>query len=156
MSIVVKNKFVEEDILDEKGNVLGQVRFNPDDTRIMQKLTKIMNNLGNKYKEIKNIQSETNLEKLEKLESVEDFENVSDVINKISNAYDIENDVIASSIKELEEIFTTETIELFTHGTNDFESLYPLLEFISPYVANYKKEKINGYIVSETDNDVME
>ena len=47
MAIVVKSKFVCEDIVDKDNNVIGQIKFNPDDSNIMKTLTEILCDLNN-------------------------------------------------------------------------------------------------------------
>ena len=58
-------------------------------------------------------------------------------------------------IKELTEIFGIDTINCFTQGTYDIESIMPLIEYVLPYVKEYKEGKVNKYL-NKTNNDVME
>ena len=46
MALTVKQNFIVENIEDENGNKLGEIKFNPNDSRIMSKLTKIVNDLN--------------------------------------------------------------------------------------------------------------
>ena len=86
---------------------------------------------------------------------MEDFEKFSEVCNNWNEATNIENSVIEKIINELSEIFGEETILCFTQGTNDLESLMPLIEFVLPYIKQYKQAKVSKYIPS-ANNDVMD
>ena len=55
MALIVKNNFVREEIKDEDGNALGEIKFNPNDSRIMSKLTKIVNELGDSLNKLKSM-----------------------------------------------------------------------------------------------------
>lgn len=152
MAIKIKNNFVEENIEDEEGNVIGKVRFNPNDSRIMAKLTGIVTNLTENLNKINSLKGD-----LEKINNVneENYDEIGSLFNKLHEGFQIEHNVISNAIIELEEIFGKETIELFTYGTEDFESLFPLIEFILPYVNKRKKELKEKYSVKNND-DVME
>ena len=157
MAIKIKNNFIEEKIEDQDGNVLGVLKFNPNDTRIMQKLTHIVNDLTVKMKELKKIE----IPKLEdikenKLESIEDFEKLEKDFSKLNVAFDLEEGAIDNIIEELSEIFGSETINIFTGGTKDVETLLPILDFIMPYVKKAREKKVNKYIIKENNADVME
>ena len=45
MALKVKNNFVRENIEDMEGNVLGEIKFNPKDSRIMSKLSIILKDI---------------------------------------------------------------------------------------------------------------
>ena len=49
MAIKIISNFVIEDIVDMEGNKLGELKFNPNDTRIMEKLTGIVTMLMRIY-----------------------------------------------------------------------------------------------------------
>lgn len=153
MALKVKNNFIKEDIEDTEGNKIGEIKFNPKDSRIMSKLAIILKDLETALRKINNIK----IEDVPKgdLETIEDFEKFSDICNNWKDATDIENGVIEKIINDLSEVFDSETILCFTQGTNDLESLMPLIEFVLPYIKEYKTEKVSKYIPSK-NNDVME
>ena len=150
MAIKVKNVFIKEDILDENGNKIGEIKFNPNDSRIMNKLTKIVNDLSYSLKDLKNLGEIKDISK-EKLEKIEDFEKVSESFEKITKGYEIELKAVNNVFNDLSEIFGEDTINLFTGGTKDIMSLMPLIEFIIPYIQESRKSKVNKYIKSNTD-----
>lgn len=154
MALIIKNKFIREDVLDEKGNKIGEIKFNPDDSAIMKSLSDILEDLSNSVKKIdeyKNVE----IPKLDKTSSLEEFEKASSSIEKLSSMFNIEYEAIDKSIKALENIFGEDTINCFTGGTKDLESLVPLIDFIAPYVQKSRTEKVNKYIKKSND-DVME
>lgn len=154
MALTIKNKFVREDILDEKGNKIGEIKFNPSDSAIMKSLADILEDLSNSVKkldEYKNIE----IPKIDKTSSLEEFEKASSSVEQLSSMFNIEYEAIDRSIKALENIFGKDTINCFTGGTKDLESLVPLIDFIAPYVQESRTKKVNKYIKKPND-DVME
>lgn len=152
MALIIKNNLVKEDILDENGKKLGELKFNPNDSRIMKTLSNLLQDFSKATKEI------NKLEKIEKpntnLKTIEDFENASEYFEAFDKATDIEVSVVDKMIVSLSEIFGKETIELFTQGTKDAECLIPIIESIEPYVKKNRQNKVNKYL--DNKNDVME
>lgn len=158
MAITIKDRFIKEDILDERGNKIGEIKFNPNDANIMKKLSKIINDLENGLEETNKI----TIPKLKegKMKTSEDFEQAGITFKKIDEVLTIADNVICGILDDLIEIFGKETIEIFTGGTKDIDSLNPLLEFVLPYVKEAREKKINNYIPkkrkSTKNSDVME
>lgn len=157
MSLIVKNKFVVEDIIDEKGMKIGELKFNPSDSRIMYKLSQIITDATNSMNKIKTIGNVADLSN-KRLETIEDFENVQSDIEKVCKGINIETDLIDRIFANLNEVFGKETIEIFTGGTQDIELLMPLLEFVMPYVKEARQKNVNKYIKSNKleEFDVLE
>lgn len=153
MAIVVKSKFVCEDIVDKDNNVIGQIKFNPDDSNIMKTLTEILCDLNNSINKLDNYK-DLDLSQLNDNSSLEDFKNASDKIEKTKEIFTMEYNVINKSISGLKDIFGEECINCFTGGTMDIASLLPLIEFITPYVKKSRNEKVDKYL--SKNNDVME
>lgn len=152
MSLIIKSKFVKEEILDENGNKIGELKFNPNDSRIMKKMSILVKEFSTAIKEI------NKLDKIKKpeleLKTLEDFENASEYFDAFDKATDLEIEVVDKLINELSEIFGKETIDLFTQGTKDAETLLPVLSFIEPYVKENRQSKIEKYL--DNKDDVME
>lgn len=157
MSLIVKNKFVVEDIIDENGMKIGELKFNPNDSRIMYKLSQIITDATNSMNKIKTIGNVEDLSN-KKLETIEDFENVQSDIEKICKGIDIESELIDRIFANLNEVFGKETIEIFTGGTQDIDLLIPLLEFVMPYVKEARQKGVNKYIKNNKleEFDVLE
>ena len=154
MAIKIKNSFITEDIEDENGTKIGEIRFNPNDSRIMSKLTKIVNDLSDSLKKLKSMGDIPKIPK-ENLETLEDFEMVSGIFKTIGEGFEIEESAVKSTIDDLTEIFGEETINTFTGGTSDIVSLLPLIEYIIPFVKEARESKVDKYIINKS-NDVME
>ncbi len=152
MSLIIKSKFVKEEILDENGNKIGELKFNPNDSRIMKKMSILVKEFSTAIKEI------NKLDKIKKpeleLKTLEDFENASEYFDAFDKATDLEIEVVDKLINELSEIFGKETIDLFTQGTKDAETLLPVLSFIEPYVKENRQSKVEKYL--DNKDDVME
>lgn len=154
MALTARQNFIIEDIEDENGNKLGEIKFNPNDSRIMSKLTKIVNDLSYNLGKLKGMGEIPKIPK-DKLETLEDFEEVSDIFKTISTGFKIEEEAVDSVLTDLSEIFGKEAIELFTGGTKDVMLVMPLIEYILPYVKEARKTKMNKYL-SKKSTDVME
>ena len=152
MSVVIKSKLVVEEIIDAEGNVLGEIKFNPNDTRIVNKLSKIIVDIQEILEKTKKIGDipQINSEKLEKLE---DFEESAEAFKKINDLLNLESEASSKIISDLSEVLGSETVELFTGGMLDLSTLYPLLDFIIPHIKKVREEKISEYINS---SDVMD
>lgn len=148
MNIIVNKKFIKEDILDENGTKLGEIKFNPSDNRIMAKITNIFNTCTNALKKLESKGDIPDLQNT-KLETIEDLENAKADIQKVCDVIEIESDTISSVFRNLYEVFGKDTIDIFTGGTEDIDLLVPLLEFIAPYVRDARKQKVNKYIQTE-------
>lgn len=144
MGIVIKNNFITEDIIDENGNKLGELKFNPSDSRIMGKFSSAIRKSTlalNKLKD-KKIPNLSNAE----FTSIEDFEKHEEDIKIVCDAMELEEQTYKEIFNDLSEVFGKETIEIFTGGTLDIETLKPLLEFVMPYVTEDRTKKVNKYI----------
>ena len=99
----IKNKFVEENIT-ENGKVIGKIRFNPNDSKIMYNLALTIENLTSSLEKLKTMSIPEKID-LDKLTTADDFIKSSDNFNKIASAYELEYKTINEAIKKLEEIF---------------------------------------------------
>lgn len=152
MALTIKNRLIKEDILDENKNKIGELKFNPNDSRIMKKMSTLIKEFSVAIKAI------NKLDKVEKpkseLKTLEDFENASDYFEAFDKATDLEMNVVDKLIDGLSEIFGKETIELFTQGTKDAESLLPIINFMEPYIKKNRQSQVEKYL--DNKNDVME
>lgn len=158
MAIKIKNNFIEENIEDLDGNVLGKIKFNPNDTKIMNRLTKIVNDLTKKLKEVKNLGEMPNISEkdLKKIEDLEDFEKLSKDFEKMNTGFELEEQAFDDIFNSLAEIFGVETLNIFTGGTKDISSLLPLIEYITPHIKKAREKNVSKYLVKETEPEVLE
>lgn len=140
----IKNKFVEEDIT-ENGKVIGKIRFNPNDSKIMYNLAKTVESLTSSLRKLNEIPIPREVN-LDNLKTADDFIKSTEDFNNIANAYELEYETIREAIKNLEEIFGKDTIECFTKGTTDYYALMPLLEYVMPYVKKSRNSKVKEYL----------
>lgn len=154
MALTVKSNLVKEDILNEEGIKVGEIKFNPNDSRIMKNLSSIVNDFSNAIREFNKI-GEIDKISVDNLKTAEDFEKASVMFEKLDKGYDIEVKAVDEFIDKLSEIFGKETIELFTNGTKDAECLLPIIDFIKPYVEKARASKVGKYI-DDGNQDVME
>lgn len=150
----IKSKIIKEDLFDENGVKLGELVFNPNDTRIVSKMSKIINNLGDTMKGLKELGEFPNISD-KSIESVEDFEKIASDLKKLDTGINMEMDVVSNIINDLIDVFGEETVNIFTEGTMDLMSVLPLIEFVAPHVQKARNEKVNKYLNKNT-NDVME
>jgi len=157
MALNIKRKFVVEELFDEEtGEKLGELKFNPNDARIMGKLSKIIHDLTESMNKLNSLGEMPTISD-NNLETVEDFEREKDNIQKICTGIDLESNSISGVIEDLNEVFGKETVDIFTGGTNDIEALMPLLEFVMPYVQKARGEKVNKYLKKkDTETFVLE
>lgn len=153
MAIVIKTQFIEEEIQNEKGEKIGVLKFNPNDSKIMKKLTEVVDIFTNAVNKMDNLEKKIN-EIDTNSESTEDFEKNVKRFEIIKEGFDVEYDSIDKSISNLKEVFGEETVNLFTGNTTDFESLYPIIAFVIPHVNKARNNKVSQYLVSK--DDVME
>ncbi len=154
MAIKVKNSFIEENIEDENGKVIGKLRFNPKDSNIIEGFGKIMKLIKDFEKKNKQY---GNLEKIdkEKISNIEDVESISEDLEKIVNKIDLETNIINEIFSILYSLFGKDTIDLFNGGAKDLDSIIPLLEYVMSTIEEQDK-KINKYLKNNKDEDVME
>lgn len=155
MAIVIKQKLVCEDILNENGEKIGEIKFNPNDSRIMSRLSNIVKKISQGIKDLNNLGDMPEISK-EQITNIEDFEKISKDIDKLCQGYEIEENVSTEAINELVEIFGEDTINAFTSGSKDIELLMPLLDFVMPYVEEARNKQVSKYIPKKDELEVFE
>ena len=156
MALKVKQNLVKENIEDENGNILGELKFNSNDSRIMTKLSKIAKNISDTISKLNSLKDDVELTDID-INNTDDFEKTSKSFDKIYNLLNIEENTIDEIVNDLSDVFGKDTIEIFTGGSKDISTLMPLLDFIIPYVQEARNQKVSKYIKNENaDQEVME
>lgn len=156
MAIVVKSKKIKEDIVDENGQILGSISYNPNDTTTYTKLTDIMNNLLKISDEMKSLQHIKNIPE-EGLKSMEDFENYRDDFNAMNISLHNCDEKIENIKHSIDLIFGEGVCNIIMEGSNDVEMLIPLIEEVIPKFKNARDGKVNKYLPTESEIlDVMD
>lgn len=156
MAIVIKSKKIKEDVVDENGNVLGSISYNPEDTTTYTKLTDIMNDLLKISDEMKSLNK---LEKLpeNELKDIEEFEKYRNGFNTMNEVLHKCDDRIENIKKTVDEIFGVGTCKIIMEDSNDVDMLVPLIEEVIPKFKNARKGKVDKYLSKNTIYlDVME
>lgn len=155
MQLKTKQRIIIEEVFDEDtGEKLGEIRLNPNDTKIMAKLSKIVKDLTvamNKINSIGEVKEMSNQE----LKTLDDFEKEKENIQKMCSLVDIESEATKTAIDDLSEVLGKETVEIFTGGTYDIELLLPLINFLEPHIKNAREQKMSKYLKKE-DIEVFE
>ena len=146
MALKINNTIVKEDIEDLEGKKIGEIKFNPKDAKIMKLLSDTVRNLMAKLNEQKSLGEIKNLDNLENdLNSYEEFEENLDNLEKINKSIDLEYAAISETIENFEKVFGKETMDIITGGSMSIDNIVPLLEFVYPYVKEYRQEYIGKY-----------
>ena len=157
MAIVIKSKKITEDIVDENGNVMGKISYNPEDTTIYTKLTDIMKDLIEISNEMKMLQEKEQIpnEKITNIEEIDKYKEYFEKMNLSLHKCDekIENIKIA-----IDSIFGKGTCDVVMDGSNDIDMLSVLIENVIPNFKKAREGKVNKYLSNEEVEqlDVME
>lgn len=157
MAIVVKSKKIKEDIVDESGNILGIISYNPDDTTTYTKLSDIMQNLMQLSDEKKSLEKIQEIPE-EKLKNIEEFEKYRNHFNDINKSLHNCDERIEEIKKSIDAIFGEGTCKIIMEDSNDIDMLVPLIEEVMPKFKNARTSKVNYYLQQESVDtlDVME
>ena len=144
LSVKIQDKRKRIRILDADDAVIGEIAFNPDDSRIYRRLLALMELLTGGKKEIEGIEfDEGELEK--ELETAEDFAAAAETIAKLSRATEIAGVTWDEVCAGLDELFGQGVTYAFTGGAADPELLLPLFDCVMPLFAEARKAKTEKY-----------
>lgn len=157
MAIIVKSKKIKENIVDENGNVLGIISYNPEDTTTYTRLTDIMNELlkiGDEMKQLNNIKKIPE-GILNNIEELNEYRNNFNEMNKSLHNCD---ERIENIKKSIDDIFGLGTSQIIMENSNDIDMLMPLIENVLPKFKQARNGKVNKYLQNEKIEvlDVME
>ena len=158
MALKIEGVFIKEDIINEYDEKIGELKFNPKDSRIMKILTEAIIECTEGLKEIDKLGDIKKLSEKD-LDTIEDYQKEEETFKKIDKGYDIELKTSESIINKLSTVFGKETIELFTQGTVDIDCIMPVINFVMPYVKKDRNKKIEKYMKRTNQkqlDDVME
>lgn len=157
MPIVAKSKKVKDNIVDENGNVLGTISYNPEDTKTYTKLSNIMQEIFQIDEKRKSIGDLKELPK-ERLKSLDEFEEYKETFEKMNETFNFCDEKIENIKKEIDDIFGQNTSKIMMEDSNDIELLLPLIESVIPIFEKIRNKKINKHLEDDKkkENDVME
>lgn len=149
MALKVKSTKIKNVILDENDKEIGIIEFDPEDANIYKKFLELIDviteyqNIEAKIGQLENIPDYD-------LKTIEEFEKYKGVFNKLNQKLD-------NYLKMREDIENI-TDEIFGNVSNIFKlisgSLDPYLDLVkwaTPYFKEKRENKINEYLVDESD-----
>ena len=156
MAIVIKNKNIKEELVDDNGNVLGYISYNPEDTSTYTKLCNIMENIlqiNDKSKVIGKVKKMP-----EHIENLEEFDEYREEFKKIKDFFDFQDSKIDEIIKSINDIFGEDTCKIIMGNSKDIELLVPLIDEVMPKFKKARENKANKYLDNKDVEqlDVME
>ena len=154
MALKVNNNFIVEDIVDENNNKLGELKFNPKDSRIVNRLMQCLTLADKNSKELNKLGEIEDISKFD-INDSKDAERISENIEKMEKASNLEEETVDKILNELNDIFGKDTIEIFTGGTKDIESIMPILDFIKPHIQKARSSMMSKYMPKKSDG-IME
>ena len=156
MSIKRIYKNVREDVLDEQGNKIGEICFNPEDVGVYDAFLNILNKINDSQKKIENIGEIKDItsEEIERMKDAKDLENLEDTFSKMKNISQVTVELVDEITKDINSIFGDGVSELFLQGSKDLELLMPLLDGVMPFFQKARENKTNKYI-NKSNSDVM-
>lgn len=153
---ISSGRIIRHDITNEEGKKIGEIAYNPNDIKSLDKFWGVYDTLNTGSQRQKEL--ETELDALgtdimdEDLETTEDFEKAGKVISKSREVFTEAMGTIEEVKAGLDEVFGAGTCDLFMRGYSDTEMLTPLFNAVMPdfekaseerkeYVDQYKKNR---------------
>lgn len=149
MKLTVKSTKIEENIEDEKGNVIGKISFDPQDVNVYKKFLSLIELITEKQKVDRQIGDLGDISK-ENLKSIEDFEKYSVVFQKLDKKLDNYLSMMDEIKKTTDEIFG-DVSSTFSNITASLEPYTELITWATPYFNQGRKEKVDKYLESTDD-----
>lgn len=149
MKLKLKNTKVEEDIINEKDEVIGKVSFDPKDVRAYKAFLSLIRLIENYYKKDKKIGEVESLPD-EKLESIEEFEQCKDIFDKLENKIDNYLELEIEIKKTADEVFGNVS-KTFSKVSDSIEPYIELVEWATPYFKEERSNKVKSYLTKKED-----
>ncbi len=144
MAIVAKSKNIKEEIVDEKGNHLGSISYNPDDIKAYKKLTDILDFINTMSKNTKHLNQLGELS--DKEITLDNFSNYEELFNGVRDELHTIDDLIEETKSSIDEIFGEGTSYIFMGNGSDLELLMPLIDNVLPNFKSKREEKVDKYL----------
>jgi len=154
MAIVVKNTKITEEIVDEKGNLLGHISYDPKDYNAYKEIMNIMEDIY-KLEDSLNKSKNIDIEKMKAAKTDSDFAALRNEFHSMSAALNEGSESVDSIIRRIDTIFGEGTCSIILNGTYNLDLLIPLLENVTPEFEKVHTIKKNAYLQGVKEN-VME
>ena len=155
MKLTVKNTIVHENITDEKGNIIGQLEFDPTDVTIYKQFLNLIDTVEEKIKADKELGEIGDIPNVD-FTNVEDFEKYREEFNKIGKRLDnylkVEKD-----IKQMTNEVFGNVSDAFDKVSKSLDPYIQLIEWATPYFKSGREEKLSKYLDAdkEEEKDVL-
>ena len=153
ITIAPKNQ-ITLDIVNEKGEKRGEIKFNPRDIRVynaFMAMSKHIYSIADKYGSVKDVAEIPE----GKLGSIDEYKKACDALGKVADFTDCAVKQIDEIAKELDVVFGKGTSELILQGSYDFELLSEFIQGVAPFFKEAKSERVNKYLDDKNESDVM-
>ncbi len=157
MAIVIKNKNIQENVVDENGNLLGVISYNPDDTKSYTKFSDIINKIYKVQDKVKSLSS--SIKQIPKRElSLEELDEHRGSLEKMNETFHYQEKLLEEIFTDFDFIFGEGICEKIMKGSYDIELLIPILEAVKPNFDKARNKKVGKYLPKEEIEvlDVME
>lgn len=157
MAIVVKSKKIKEDIVDENGNILTTIAYNPEDTKSYVKFSDIIENIYKLQDKIK--ENSPYIKEIPKRElDIKELDSYRESFNKMNDVLHYQEDLLAKIFEDFDFIFGENTCKKIMDGSYDIMLLMPIIEAVKPNFDKSRNKKVNKYLNEKSIEtlDVME
>jgi len=157
MAITIKSNRITDDIVDENGELITTISYNPEDTRayarlsdIIQKIYKIQDKIKENTPYIKELPKK-NL-------SLEELEEYRDSLEKVNETLNFQETIMDEIFKDFDYVFGDQTCEKIMGNSQDIIALMPIIEAVKPNFEKSRRNKFDKYLLEKNIEtlDVME
>lgn len=157
--VQIRSKKVRIAVMDGEKQI-GEISFNPDDTRVYSRFAAILRNLTEASKQDKKIDLSkyddlfelvegddgTQEKQIKGLEEIEDLDKASEYFGMAINRVESASDAYKGVFEELDALFGEGICELFTGGEQDADLLMPLFDAVAPYFQKSRENKVSPFL----------
>lgn len=157
MAIAIQSKKIKEDIINENGETLTTICFNPEDAKSYTKLSDIVSNIYKLKDKIDNNKLQIKELPARDLE-IEEMEQYRSSFEKLNETLHYQESILEKIFEDFDDIFGKDTCSSIMEGSYDIELIMPIIEFAKPYFEKARNKKINKYTQDKEIEklDVME
>lgn len=145
MAIIVKNTKITDEIVNEKGEVLGIISYDPNDLKSRKEIINIINDIYKLEDSLKKA-DKINISQFSNAKTMEEFEKARDSFNQLRVHINQGAEHIEDIIKRIDNIFGEGTCKIVLNDTYNLELLIPLLNGVLPQFEKVQNEKKNKYL----------
>lgn len=149
MEFKLKSTKVEENITNEKDEVIGKITFDPKDARAYKAFLSLIRLIEDYQEKDKKIGEIDNLPD-KKMESVAEFEKYKDSFEKLENKIDNYLELELEIKRIADEVFG-KVSDVFSVVSNSIDPYISLVEWATPYFKEERTNKVDSYLSKKED-----